>query len=249
MSASGPSAIPMTFTGRLGSTSAASACTSASRPMVSSSSSLPSVTMTTLVTAVGSKSARAARTAANVVSYSPVPPGARRPGIESSCSPRTSRCVRPPASVARARVGTSSTQSVSPSSRRAKAHSPMAELSGNSARALLAASRASVARVPPPTGAFIDVETSKTASRRDGLARLDSRANRPCTSAGSSGSFSGAASWMPVSSPAPGGASPSVPRKPASRNAVCARSDVSARTTASAAVRSRPDRSPTRSTG
>ena len=147
------------------------------------------------------------------------------------------------------RVGTSSTQSVSPSSCRANDQRPIAALSGNSASALFAASRARVARVPLPTGAFIDVETSTTARMRDGLARLDSRANRPCTSAGSSASGAGAASWMPVSSAAPGGASPSLPRKPASRTRVAARSEVSARTTASDAARASPERSPTRSTG
>src|SRR4051794_3188624 len=48
----------------------------------------------------------------------------------------------------------------------------------------------------------------------------------------------GAASWMPVAAPAPFGAVPSGPRKPASRTAVRADSEVSARTTASAAAAS-----------
>ena len=68
-------------------------------------------------------------------------------GSSPAASGRTSRCGRPPASAASVRVGTSSAQSASPSSFRANAQIPMAALSGNSASALFAASRARVARV------------------------------------------------------------------------------------------------------
>src|SRR3712207_6394823 len=83
-SASGPSATPMTLTGRSGSASLRSVSSSSSSPTPRESSFVPSVTISTLFTAVGSKSERAARTASRVVSYRPVPPGLSRSGMVSS---------------------------------------------------------------------------------------------------------------------------------------------------------------------
>jgi hypothetical protein len=103
--------------------------------------------------------------------------------------------------------------------------------------ALLAASRSSVTRVPSPTGACMDVETSKTARIREGAARLETRASSCCTWAGSSGRRRGATARMPVRAPASFGAEPVGVRKPASSSAARASAERSRVTTASTAAR------------
>ena len=239
---------PMTFTGRDSSASASSVRTSASSPMVPSSSSLPSVTMTTLLTGgrVVVGPCGADRGQRRVVE-----PGAARARAGRGSSRAARRARRAAAARPRrrraSRVGTSSTQSVAPSScagERPTGRSPRRPGRG-SARSWRRPGRGwrGCRRRPRRLHRRRDVERPRAAATAwpGWTAGRTAPAPRP----GPAAAAPAPACRMPVASPAPGGASPSMPRKPACRTRSCGSGRRSAAwTTASTASASAPDGAP-----